>query len=245
MKNEFSREWYERFLAPIPEQSTAAEVALLERQLPAAEFPRLLDVCCGPGRHAHMLAARGYRVLGVDANAEAVARAQQDALPGASYRVLDMRDLDSLGERFDGVTNLWHSFGYFDDGTNEGVLRAMGRRLRPGGRVVIDVYNREHIATLPLVETYERRRRGHSAAPGRGCATRWSSVCARRRRRVRMASLLARGVHRARGRRGPARAARVRLVPTSHSLRAPSTRACSSCSNPRRILPSSSPAPAG
>ena len=156
MRNEFSRQWYERFLAPIPVENTAAEVALIERQLPAAEFPALLDVCCGPGRHARALSARGYRVLGVDANVEAVARAQRDAPPGASFRVLDMRELDSLGERFDGVTNFWHSFGYFDDATNEAVLRAMGRRLRPGGRVVIDVYNREHIATLPLVETYER-----------------------------------------------------------------------------------------
>src|SRR5262249_18311494 len=78
------------------------------------------------------------------------------AVPGGSFRQLDMRALDSLGESVDLVTNLWHSFGYFDDPTNAGVLRQMGARLRPGGRVLIDVYNREHVATLPLVESYER-----------------------------------------------------------------------------------------
>ena len=155
-RNEFSREWYEIFLEPIAPENTEAEVALIERQLPPAEYPSLLDVCCGPGRHARALAARGYRVLGVDANGAAIARAHSESPPGAGFRVLDMRALDSLGERFDGVTNLWHSFGYFDDATNQDVLRQMGERLRPGGRVVIDVYNRDHIATLPLVETYER-----------------------------------------------------------------------------------------
>ena len=129
---------------------------MVERQLPPDRFGSLLDVCCGPGRHANPLAARGYRVLGVDANPEAVSRAAAAAPPAASYLVLDMRRLDALSETFDGVTNLWHSFGYFDDATNAAVLGQMAARLRPGGRLLIDVYNRDHIATLPLVETLER-----------------------------------------------------------------------------------------
>ncbi len=155
-RNQFSSEWYRIFLDPIARESTEAEVAFLERQLPPGEFPELLDVCCGPGRHASVLAARGYRVIGVDANGEAIARARSHGIPGASFRILDLRELDSLGDRFDAVTNLWHSFSYFDDVANQDVLRQMGARLRPGGRLVIDVYNRDHIATLPLVETYER-----------------------------------------------------------------------------------------
>jgi SAM-dependent methyltransferase len=155
-RNEFSTEWYEIFLEPISRESTEAEIELIERQLPPAAFPTLLDVCCGPGRHACLLAARGYRTMGVDANPAAIARAEREAAAGTSFRVLDMRELHSLEERFDGVTNLWHSFGYFDDAANEAVLRQMGERVRPGGRVVIDLYNRDHLETLPLLETYER-----------------------------------------------------------------------------------------
>jgi SAM-dependent methyltransferase len=155
--NEFSSEWYSIFLEPIARENTEAEVALIERQLPPAKFPELLDVCCGPGRHARPLAERGYRVTGVDANACAIARARSDSPPGATFRVLDMRELDSLGESsFDGVTNLWHSFGYFDDAGNKEVLRQMAARLRPGGRALLDVYNRDHMKTLPLVESFER-----------------------------------------------------------------------------------------
>ena len=154
--NEFSAEWYRIFLEPIGAELTAAEVEFIARQLPPAEFPELLDVACGPGRHAAALVARGYRLLGVDVNPDAVARAQLAVPRGAEFRALDMRELGSLAARFDGVTSLWHSFGYFDDAANERVLREMRERLRPGGRLVIDVYNRAHFAAMPRAETSER-----------------------------------------------------------------------------------------
>ena len=153
--NEFSLEWYRIFLDPISAENTGAEVEFVARQLPPAEFPALLDVCCGPGRHAGALAALGYRVLGVDVNAEAIARARA-AAPGAEFRVLDMRELDSLDGRFDAVTNLWHSFGFFDDAANGRVLAAMAARLRPGGRLLLDVYNRDHFQRQPAEEVAER-----------------------------------------------------------------------------------------
>ncbi|HTO52395.1 MAG TPA: class I SAM-dependent methyltransferase [Myxococcota bacterium] len=155
-RNEFSSEWYAIFLDSIPAATTEAELRGIERWLPAGRFPRLLDVCCGPGRHARALAARGHRVLGVDANAEAVSRAAAAAPPGARFRTLDMRALDALRESFDGVLSLWHSFGYFDDAGNRDALRQMAARLTPNGRLLIDVYNRDHIAKLPLQEHLER-----------------------------------------------------------------------------------------
>ena len=67
-----------------------------------------------------------------------------------------MRRLSSLGETFDGVINLWHSFGYYDDHTNEEILRQVRGVLREGGRAIFDIYNREHFAQRPLHETTER-----------------------------------------------------------------------------------------
>jgi hypothetical protein len=54
------------------------------------------------------------------------------------------------------VTNLWASFGYFDDATNEAVLRQIAGVLRPGGRALIDLYNREHMLSLPASEMTSR-----------------------------------------------------------------------------------------
>ena len=53
-----------------------------------------------------------------------------------------MRRLDAVAGRFDAVLCLWQSFGFFDDGTNAAVLAAMARKLRPGGRLVLDVHDR-------------------------------------------------------------------------------------------------------
>lgn len=154
--HEYSQAWYSTFLETIPAQQTAREVAFIARQMPLASHGNILDVCCGPGRHANRLARAGYRVVGIDNNAEAIERARADAPTAATYRVGDMRSLDLLGERFDAVTNLWASFGYFDDASNESVLRQIAGVLRPGGRALIDLYNREHMASLPASEMTNR-----------------------------------------------------------------------------------------
>ena len=82
----FSPAWYDIFLDRIPAEQTAAEVAFIARQLPRATHSFMLDVCCGPGRHANPLAERGYRIVGIDNNSEAIERARVRAPAGASYR---------------------------------------------------------------------------------------------------------------------------------------------------------------
>lgn len=155
MGNSYSGDWYDTFLDTIPAASTDAEVTFIQRHLPPPKFPYLLDLCCGPARHAALLVARGYRILGLDANEQAIRQASV-ACPEGRFEAGDMRALASLGETFDGVLNLWHSFGYFDDETNRDVLRQVRDVLRPGGRAIFDIYNRDHFAQRPLVETAER-----------------------------------------------------------------------------------------
>ncbi len=142
--NAYSRGWFELFLDRIPDEQTAAEVAFVARHLPLPAYRSVLDLCCGPGRHALRLAARGYSVTGIDRDDAAIAAARERArdLP-ATFRTLDMRDLGSLPGRFDAVVSLWQSFGYFDAATNAGILRQAGDRLRPGGRLILDLYHRD------------------------------------------------------------------------------------------------------
>lgn len=156
MTNAFSRTWFATFLETIPASQTDAEVAFLMRQLPLESFPRVLDVCCGSGRHANRLAAAGYDVVGVERDEAALRAAQSAAAPGARFVQMDVRELDKLDGAFDAAISLWASFGWFDDATDARILEAIHDRLRPGGRLLIDVYNRDHLAGWPAEENVER-----------------------------------------------------------------------------------------
>ncbi|MFL5807068.1 MAG: class I SAM-dependent methyltransferase [Roseiflexaceae bacterium] len=126
------------------------------RHMPPQDYPSLLDLCCGPGRHALRLAAHGYHILGIDKNTQAIAHAQQHAVPHTQFLAHDMRDLHAISATFDGVLNLWHSFGYFDDATNQDILRQIHEKLRPGGRFILDIYNRASLERFPACREFEK-----------------------------------------------------------------------------------------
>ncbi|HEX3213864.1 MAG TPA: class I SAM-dependent methyltransferase, partial [Actinomycetota bacterium] len=120
----------------LPAERTAAEVNGVVGQLGLAPGARLLDLCCGPGRHAVPLAQLGYRVTGLDLSRPLLARA---AAAAAGQRVglvaADMRRLPFADGSFDAVLNLFNAFGYLEDeAQDELVLAEVARVLAPGGR---------------------------------------------------------------------------------------------------------------
>jgi SAM-dependent methyltransferase len=67
--------------------------------------------------------------------------------------VLDAARLDRLDADFDALLCMWSSFGYLDPAANRRLLALMAARLRRGGRLILDVYNRDFFVT----RTGERR----------------------------------------------------------------------------------------
>jgi SAM-dependent methyltransferase len=160
MSNEYSDRWFQAFLDTVPEDWTRAEIAGVTGRLPLPGFRRVLDVCCGAGRHAGPLAAAGYEVTGVDRDVAAVARAAR-AVPDGRFLALDQRALGTLRATFDAALILWQSFGWFDAATNDRVLADLAARLRPGGRLLLDVYHpgyvRAHAGTATSTRATECR----------------------------------------------------------------------------------------
>lgn len=112
------------------------QVARLTEVLELPHGARVLDLACGQGRHAHLLAEAGFDVDGYDLSRDLLARAKARGTgPGLRYRRGDMRKLPLLWrKRFDGVVNLFTSFGFFDDAADDArVLREVARVLKPGG----------------------------------------------------------------------------------------------------------------
>jgi SAM-dependent methyltransferase len=154
--SDYSPTWYQLFLQPIAREQTEREVGFVARWLPLLGYRAVLDLCCGHGRHARALAERGYHITGVDANAAALATARRLSSDSIIYLQHDMRHLAELPDTFDAIICLWQSFGYFDAATNADILRQIGQKLRPGGRLVLDIYHRGFFERNQGTRSFER-----------------------------------------------------------------------------------------
>lgn len=119
--------------------SDRTQVARLMEVMALPSGARLLDLACGQGRHAHLFAEAGFLVDGVDLSDELLKVARRrGAGPTLKYTRADMRKLPARWTgRFDAVTNLFTSFGFFADAADDAqVIRECARVLKPGGVMV-------------------------------------------------------------------------------------------------------------
>ncbi len=145
----------EEYLRTLPKdiaRQTEVETEFILESLGVKKGARIFDLACGFGRHSINLARRGYEVAGLDLSMAMLQRALTEAQRHAlSIKFIhgDMRELN-FNEIFDACF-LWQtSFGYFDDRTNFKVLQGVHRALKSGGRVLIDMVNRDYVvAEMP------------------------------------------------------------------------------------------------
>ena len=122
-------------------KGTDQEVAFLVDHLGLGPGARVLDVGCGPGRHAHALARNGIEVVGVDISERFVDLARRDAPDGATFVRTDARHL-SFDAEFDAAISLCQgAFGLVGPGADEDVLAGMVRAVVPGGRIVVSAFS--------------------------------------------------------------------------------------------------------
>ncbi len=143
---------YLRTLPFLTPQATQAEAEFVIDAMGLTAGAQVLDVGCGYGRHAMELAARGFHVVGLDMSTPLLVRGGEEAhRRGLQINFVrgDMRELD-FESQFDGAYCLFSTFGYFDDETNKKTIANIARALRPGGRMMIEILNRDYvIADLP------------------------------------------------------------------------------------------------
>ena len=139
---------FEERLKQAPRE-TASLISYLKEQ--GFQPERVLDLNCGIGRHSIALAKRGIRVLGTDISPHYIKIAgrkarEEKVADKAKFKVADMRRIaSSLADEplFDGIVCLWTSFGFYDDETNENILRDCLKLVKPGGFFALDIVNKD------------------------------------------------------------------------------------------------------
>ncbi len=111
------------------------------------ENDRVLDACCGKGRHSIYLNKKGIDVTGIDLSSESIAYAKQFENDHLHFYEHDIRNLLSANY-FDFVFNLFTSFGYFRR-ENEDIkaIKAFAKNLKPGGILMMDFLNVDQITS--------------------------------------------------------------------------------------------------
>jgi SAM-dependent methyltransferase len=106
---------------------------------------KFLDVACGKGRHAIFVNKKGYDIEGIDLSKESIDYASQFSNDKLSFKVHDMRSTYKK-EEFDFLLNIFTSFGYFDESSdNFKAIQAMADNIKKGGKVVLDFMNAKKV----------------------------------------------------------------------------------------------------
>jgi len=129
---------------------TNEEIDLFIPILKISSEDRILDLCCGQGRHSLELVRRGFKnIEGLDRSHYLIQRAKNQAKKEELYirfREGDARKLPYPPDTFDVVMILGNSFGYFETIEDDlRILKEVFRVLKPWGRLLVDVTDGEYL----------------------------------------------------------------------------------------------------
>jgi SAM-dependent methyltransferase len=173
--------WIETFPFMFPRERMEAAPGEVDGMLSLTGLSggRVLDLCCGPGRHAIEFAKRGFDVTGVDRTAFLLDKAKNDAAQrGLEIEWIrqDMRKFHRRDE-FDLALSLFTSFGYFDDRDEDlAVLENVFQSLKPGGLFLIDVMGKERLARIFSPTTSQRLEDGSTLVQLHEVFDGWSRI---------------------------------------------------------------------
>ncbi len=133
-------------------ERTQKELAFCEKVLKWKPGQWILDAPCGAGRHTLLLSRHDHHIVGLDFSTYLLSQAQkgipQCMVRGTKPHFIQgmLQNLPLCSNTFDYIICLFSSYGYGEtEEENLQVMKEFYRVLRPGGKILIDVMNRNFI----------------------------------------------------------------------------------------------------
>ena len=111
---------------------------------------KILDLACGIGRHSIYLDKLGFKVVGTDKSQNNIKKAK--ASQNQSINFLQMEMIDNTNHKYDGIFNLFTSFGYVNHDYNLKTVKNIERQLKDNGTVVVDFMNTLFVKNNLVIE---------------------------------------------------------------------------------------------
>lgn len=134
------------------ESITELQTLSVEHLLNLGPQAKILDLCCGYGRHSRVWRENGFDPIGVDLSADLIEIAHRNQPQGKWVRG-DIRHLPFPSGSFEAVTFMFISFGYFDTADEDlSALQEALRVLSPGGRLYLDIKYPANLRANPVAD---------------------------------------------------------------------------------------------
>lgn len=129
---------------------THLEVDFLKELFTENNVYRVMDCCCGVGRHAARLGELGFFVTGIDASQNQISTAMKNNTNDmVEYIVHDVRDFDLPKKNYDAAICMWTTYNYFSKENDlVSFLSTVDHHLNDGGLLVLDSKN------IPALDPY-------------------------------------------------------------------------------------------
>lgn len=141
----FNSPYYHILYANRDHQEAERFIDKLADKLELNSDSKVLDACCGKGRHSIYLNKKGLDVTGIDLSHQSITHAKQYENEKLHFYEHDIRN-EFYSNYFDFVLNLFTSFGYFKrENENIKAIKVFAKALKPNGKLLIDFLNADQV----------------------------------------------------------------------------------------------------
>lgn len=149
------QEWYSIVYYHRDDKEAQEQVEFACSELGLTRKSRVLDLCCGYGRHLKFLSERLSFVVGLDLSLYLLREAQgNNSMHNTCFLRGDVRYLPFCSQSFNAVLNLFTSFGYFEEhNDNLKQLEQISIILKKKGLLLFDYFNPLLVQKIKNIET--------------------------------------------------------------------------------------------